>query len=423
MHLNSFFNQALKVFIFSLLLASCKSIVFVDDLEQTELIISKQIDGLEAIEENLDLVNGEEQELYSLALNEEKGSIPLPVRWSISDSTIVNLSSDESVSNVTLTPLQTGSVTLTVETLTLTKTFNLIVSAPPQDNIGVALSDEWVKVPSNAGGMSLPEFYVMKYEAKAWRDDNNDGVIQEGEGNKTHLKLANENYTPISSPDFIPWVGISANEASAKCRALGEGYDIISNREWQAILRDIETVDANWSQGSVGSGCLKKGGSNNGSECSWRTRKYDVILPNGTTVELDNLNWGNERDNNNKFILTNGNEVHDMTTSAGEWTDWDRDTVGFQGMPVKGGCETNLSFNNFQDISYSCSEINDEDFNSANGGYTIDQGVGDWMAYAGNSTTENAVIRGRRGSAFSFGFYWTKDHESYQAGFRCVYRP
>jgi formylglycine-generating enzyme required for sulfatase activity len=84
----------------------------------------------------------------------------------------------------------------------------------------------WVKVPANTQ-LSTAEFCVMKYEAKS---------------------VSN---TATSQTALTPWVNISRADAITKCQALGAGYDLITNAQWQAIARNIESVPSNWSAGSL----------------------------------------------------------------------------------------------------------------------------------------------------------------------------
>jgi hypothetical protein len=54
--------------------------------------------------------------------------------------------------------------------------------------------------------------------------------------------------------------GISARTA---CQALGQGYDLISNSQWQTVARNIAGVATNWITGTVASGEINRGHSDN----------------------------------------------------------------------------------------------------------------------------------------------------------------
>jgi hypothetical protein len=52
---------------------------------------------------------------------------------------------------------------------------------------------------------------------------------------------------------------VNRNAAVARCEALGAGYRLIANDEWQEIAHDVESVGANWSGGAPGKGVMNVG--------------------------------------------------------------------------------------------------------------------------------------------------------------------
>lgn len=267
--------------------------------------------------------------------------------------------------------------------------------------------EEWALVPSNAGGMGLPAFYVMKYEARA--KAISDGSI---DPNGTGVNLLDNK--PVSISDNQPWRNINALDAYTACTSLGDKYDLISNQEWMAIARDAETQGANWTGGSVGSGCFYRGnsaettvgdGTNLGDSCG-----YDAV------PEPD---FGSARDRRARHVLSNGQEVYDMAGNVKEIVDWDRDTAGFQ----VGGLTANC-FPNELSVA-SCTGLVDADFNTANGSYTRTQGVG----YFGNGAVGNVTLRGNywyntvSTGIFYIDFVYNMTTTDNGIGFRCVYRP
>jgi len=68
---------------------------------------------------------------------------------------------------------------------------------------------------------------------------------------------------PISQAGSAPWVSISQTSAISACSNLGPGYHLITNPEWMTIAANIANVGSNWSDGSVGSGTLSRGHSDN----------------------------------------------------------------------------------------------------------------------------------------------------------------
>lgn len=96
--------------------------------------------------------------------------------------------------------------------------------------------------------LGVSDFCVAKYEMK----DGGGGVA-------------------TSQASGTPWVSIDRNQAISKCTDLGGNYDLISNLQWQALAREIETVQnpagtyLNWSnESTAGDSYLNRGNSNSG---------------------------------------------------------------------------------------------------------------------------------------------------------------
>ncbi|MCT4643071.1 MAG: SUMF1/EgtB/PvdO family nonheme iron enzyme [Bacteriovoracaceae bacterium] len=267
----------------------------------------------------------------------------------------------------------------------------------------LAPQEEWIQIPANAGGMGLTSFYVMKYEAKAMLND-------ESSVNSTGTTASPSTHKPVSLKDNQPWRNISANEAAAECESLGNGYHLISNPEWMAIARDIETQAANWTGGSVGSGCLYRGNSGE-TTTGDGTNVTDSCGYDGANPEA-----GSNRDLRAKHTLSSGDTIFDISGNIDEMVDWDKDTIGFQLGPT--GCfGGELS-------SSPCGSLVDADYNTQNGGYNRTNGVG-WF----NGGFGGAAWRGgswqsvNYAGAFSLSFSGSAIGSGQWTGFRCVYRP
>ena len=250
------------------------------------------------------------------------------------------------------------------------------------NQIGASINDEWIKVPANAGNMGLPAFYVMKYEAKAWlKNDtgataNEDNIIDAPEVDSDGLGAVTTtddwvdvidyeysdttndgvDYYPVSIPTNQPWREIYATSAATRCESLGANYHLISNDEWMAIARDIEQQDQNWTGGLVGDGCLFRGntgeattgdGTNSADSCG-----YDAATDpdSGTTRDLRAIH-----------TLSNGYQIYDFAGNLWEWTDWDKDTLGFQVGPNSTDGDACPSSGEIEDI-LDCPALNDDDF-------------------------------------------------------------
>ena len=107
-------------------------------------------------------------------------------------------------------------------------------SAPPSPSVG----GTWLLVPGNSS-LGTMDFWVQKYEAK------------------------NVASVPTSQPSGTPWVSVTQTEAKFRCEALGPGYHLLTMPEAQAINRNIENNAWNWTGGSVGSGGLWRGHTDN----------------------------------------------------------------------------------------------------------------------------------------------------------------
>ena len=103
----------------------------------------------------------------------------------------------------------------------------------------------YVKVGANAT-LGTSEFCVAKYEMK------------------------NVSNVATSQAALTPWVSINRNDSITRCQALGAKYDLISNAQWQAMAREIETAQSpagtylNWSNNSTsGANAINRGHSDN----------------------------------------------------------------------------------------------------------------------------------------------------------------
>ena len=275
-------------------------------------------------------------------------------------------------------------------------TTSTIPAAPDQPG-------DWVFIPANTGGMGLNAFYVMKYEAKAWNDINADGEIDVGEVDSNGRSVNTASHIPISFADNQPWREISANDSAAECESLGVKYHLISNPEWMAIARDIEDVNSNWTGGNVGSGCLFRGNSG------------DTICGYNSATDPDS---GAGRNVRAKHTLSTGDEIFDLAGNLSEWTDWDGSSAGFQTGPTS--CAT--GWTNLTAVN--CGALSSDDYDTANGTYTADQGVGRFYGGAGGASARGGLyFYSSQCGVFSLSFDVLPTSTNQGYGFRCVYRP
>lgn len=330
----------------------------------------------------------------------------------ITETTTCTCSSGTCTVGVTGTASYTGAVSFNYTVTANSATSNSSSVSFTLNNLGASSTDEWVRIPANAGGMGLAEFYVMKYEAKAWNDGNTNSTIDGGEvdtdgcneGGCTTANWGVGTHIPVSIADNQPWRRIDANNAASECESLGANYHLISNSEWMAIARDIENVNANWTGGTVGTGCLFKGNT------------LDTTCGYNSATDPDS---GTGRNARAKHTLSNGQEIFDISGNVYEWTDWDAATIGFQTGPTS--CPV-LGFEELPTVA--CGALASADYDTDNGAYTSVQGVGQFYGGSGG-----AALRGGFWSSSTFAGAFTLSlgssptHANSSFGFRCVYRP
>ena len=120
---------------------------------------------------------------------------------------------------------------------------------------GLSCPTGYIPIPAN-DNLNVSAFCVMKYEAK------NDGSSN-----------------AVSTEAGTPWVSLDFVTAKSECNELGVNYELISNPEWMAIARNVENVAANWTGGSVGSGCVKRGNVEDTLACTGGDSAYDGPNP------------------------------------------------------------------------------------------------------------------------------------------------
>lgn len=207
----------------------------------------------------------------------------------------------------------------------------------------------YIWVPGSAKFGTLPGFCVMQYEAK-----------NDGSGNA------------VSTATGAPWVSISQRTAQDKAQAACAGCHLISEAEWMTIAENALFVNANWSGGVVGSGCLFRGNVGNNDACS-----YDGGDPES----------GTGRNTKARFTLSNGSELWDISGNVWEWSNsW-----------VQGREEPNDGDDGFEWNEYTAiTEFKGLQYlNPSNRGWTSTQGIG--RIYSDGTSTNNTQYGFLRG--------------------------
>jgi len=247
--------------------------------------------------------------------------------------------------------------------------------------------DGYVFVPALSGYTSR-DFCVAKYEMK------NDGYG-----------------TAVSQMSGTPWVG-SRVSARAACQAIGYGYDLISNDQWQTIARNIAGTASNWSGGAVANGELNRGHTD-ALPAVTLAAAADTDPCNGTGQTCSASTWDSQR---RTHTLSNGNVIWDLSGNVVEWVTNDSN--------VSNGARGNIS-------TMSAGDIRQTRYGAAAGTFCATPsaspycGMGEGIFnYAGG-----AVSRGGRfdggiyAGVFATNLYYASTFSDSYTGFRCVFTP
>ncbi|HAT71681.1 MAG TPA: hypothetical protein DCS63_02565 [Elusimicrobia bacterium] len=256
-----------------------------------------------------------------------------------------------------------------------------LTTAPPAPGVG----GTWLLVPGNSS-LGTMDFYVQKYEAK------------------------NVSSLPTSQPSGFPWVSITQTEAKNRCEALGPGYHLLTMQEAQTISRNIEAIGWNWDSGSVGTGGMWRGHTDNSPANS---------LAADVTGDPDD-----------DYYIGTGNttpsierRVHQLSSSEYIW-DWSGNVMEWVDMTCTAGTGAGYWYNSATWIEWTDGNLSDYEKVRAgpSGAYIATHNAG---RYYGCTTTGNAVGRGgvwshdASAGVFTFDAYNAPSYSDTHIGFRC----
>ena len=266
---------------------------------------------------------------------------------------------------------------------------------------------DFLQVPAdNAVGVSA-DFCVMKYEARFY------------------------NNKPFSGSAGAAWNYISQVNARTACAALGSGYGLISNPEWQAVARNIEDQNSNWLNGVKGTDYLNRG---------WSASNWSDGFDNNTTAPSSAANClyntgANTCAGAGSFVhkrthrLSTGEDIWDISGNVEEWVDW---SVTCNGTSCDKAYKFGDTVDYWRDYSELDTKISSSDVInintafSAHSTYNYGNNVGSYNP--GSLTDREAVMRGGAwynggvGGIFNLSFY-DPSLAYEQFGFRCTYKP
>jgi hypothetical protein len=291
-----------------------------------------------------------------------------------------------------------------------------VVSLPYQKNdcpVG------FIPVAPNPVVGTTTEFCVMKFEAKCL-------------GASCPTATPGPTATAVSQAAGTPWTSIDQINAKLACTNKGAQYDLISNPEWMTIARDIEMNVLNWTGGSIGSGVLSRGHTDNSPASTLAVSNVnDPYAGTGNTAVQA---VGSGREQKRTFILSNAESLWDFSGNVWEWVNWslgaplttvapnNKAYVGVENGPQTAYAEfTSLSVN----IS-SGDQMEMITWRPTNPTFNSSHYIGRYIAGANNSG--GAAFRGNdfddgaNAGIFSLNLNEDSTASYPDIGFRCVYR-
>ena len=273
---------------------------------------------------------------------------------------------------------------------------------------GITCPTNYLAVGPNTDVLVSDAFCVAKYEMKILGDDN---------GNQGYSAA----FVADSRVSGTPWTRINRNQSITECQALGAGYDLISNAQWQALAREIELAQnagtyLNWSNGSTsGANALNRGHSD-GAPSSALAASLDSDPCFGTT----NVNCANNTHadftQKRTHTLSSGEVIWDVAGNVYEWVKVDI----VAGPPHEGG-------NNYISQQPWTTGLNHPEMWGPFGNYTSkNSGAYGGLGYGYLGYSAGAVLRGGSwdfvtgSGVFHAVLYYGPLDSSTALGFRCV---
>lgn len=250
----------------------------------------------------------------------------------------------------------------------------------------------------SAAALGVADFCLAKYEMKAISSNGN--LANSGSGDVTYQ----ESLVAASRADGTPWVNVTRNQAQAECAALGDEYSLISNAQWQALARDVESQSTNFVNG------VPVRGHSDGFPPSSLAAgaDSDVYFATGN-YETQSEGFQERR----VWNLTSGDKIWDVGGNVHEWISDDLESLGMN--PVLNGETVELS---------ALSDINKLIFGPVSQEATVQSAFGKIV-----SAASGALLRGGAWTSAGAGGVYsalavTSPQFAFNSfGFRCVYLP
>jgi hypothetical protein len=290
-----------------------------------------------------------------------------------------------------------GTLTSTITAGAYTTTWKI--------STGVLCPTNYILVPGENGTLQ-GEFCLAKYEMKIY-------------GNTDGYQVYDPAYLAESRADSTPWRRLNVDQMITECQAIGAGYDLITNTQWNTVARNISSLGDNWSSGTVGMGQVNQGNrsSTNQLEASTDDSEACVNLPGftypGAASSCSDTIWHNFR---RTHKLSNGAVLWDF--SGGSWE-------GVKDTYPDSYTGTNDFLSAMIDGSYFKMLLGAQGKTCADPSNTTER-CGFGYAYLSNASTTSAIFRGgsasngREAGIFAIDFDYGRSFNDGAHGFRCV---
>lgn len=228
-------------------------------------------------------------------------------------------------------------------------------------------------------------------------------------------EMKNDGYgMAVSQVSGAPWASVDRPTARSACQALGKGYDMISNDQWQTIARNIAATAINWNTGIVASGELNRGHWDGVPNNSLSASSDDVNGNcSGTGQSCSSSVWDSQR---RTHVLSNGSVIWDFAGNVLEWVT--------NNSNVANGADGYMS-------TMSSGDVRQNRYGAASGTICATPSVSPYcgMGHGWFNYTAGSVLRGGYwGSAYGAGIFVAylghpTSYTNANIGFRCVYVP
>jgi hypothetical protein len=201
--------------------------------------------------------------------------------------------------------------------------------------------------------------------------------------------------TATSEAAGAPWVWITQTDALTACSNLGTNFQLISNNQWMTLASNIASTASNWSLGSVGSGAINRGHSDNSPASACAASSDDSFGWVETDCTAQNSGSSSQK---RTHTLSTGAVIWDVAGSVWEWTSYviadnnAKPYVTADGSPGIDWRELSAINNGFTAMTLKDLRPINTEKSFWSDSWNSTQGVGQY--FAGSNGTGGALLRG-----------------------------